>query len=559
MGLKYYNILSWLENKSCIYADRIALGIKDSSFWREFKYKDLNLLAKRMAVKLIEELKIKKSSKIAILSESNPEYGVCILASILCGACIIPLDIKLTEYELISIFNDAKPDLIMVSKKYYDIALKLKNKISSLKHIIIIDSYLDYKEKVIETTYNYIDIRINPNSTVFLIYTSGTTGEPKGVEISYKNIMTQLNDLEYILKEILPKNKNTIKALSILPINHLFEMTVGFLAFLSFGFSIYYPKNLTPKDIMDVMSEKHIEFMILVPAVLKLFKCSIENELKKSPLFTQYMFKILYFISQFIPSYKIKKLMFKRIHDKFGGEFIGCISGGAALDTNIGKFFERIGIKIYQGYGLTETGPVVSVNTDKRSVICSVGRPLKHYKAKTDKITGELLLKGPSVMKGYHNQPVLTSRVIDSDGWLHTGDIAKLDKDGHIYITGRIKNMIVLQGGKKIFPEEVESVLEQSSYISEVCVVGTKKAFGSKEGNEEVTAVIVPKSEMYEKYSCTEVENIVKSQVKTLSSKLCSFKRPTNIVIKKDAFEKTPSRKIKRTEVQKMFSDREKV
>ena len=142
---------------------------------------------------------------------------------------------------------------------------------------------------------------------------------------------------------------------------------------------------------------------------------------------------------------------------------MGCISGGAPLDIAVGNFFERIGIKVFQGYGLTETSPVISVNTDKRNDLASVGRPFKSYEARVDAQTGELQVKGPCVMKGYHNQPELTAEAIDADGWFHTGDIAKITPDGHIYITGRIKNMIVLSGGKKVFPEKVEAVLEKSS------------------------------------------------------------------------------------------------
>ena len=151
--------------------------------------------------------------------------------------------------------------------------------------------------------------------------------------------------------------------------------------------------------------------------------------------------------------------MFNKIHKKFGGHFSGCISGGAPLDLAVGEFFERIGIRVYQGYGLSEASPVVSVNVDRHGDLASVGAPLQSLEAKIDDETGELILRGPSVMRGYHNQPEMTSEVLESDGWLHTGDIAKI-RNGHIYITGRIKNMIVLSGGKKVFPEEVEVVLE---------------------------------------------------------------------------------------------------
>ena len=184
--------------------------------------------------------------------------------------------------------------------------------------------------------------------------------------------------------------------------------------------------------------------------------------------------------------------------------------------------------------------------------MASVGQPLKSFETKIDKETGELLLRGPAVMKGYHNQPELTASVIDEDGWLHTGDIAKINSRGHIYITGRIKNMIVLSGGKKVFPEEVEAVLEKSEYFSEVCVLGVSRSFGAKDGTEDIAAVVVPTDELIRKYDDATLDKIVKDEVKRLSLRLTPYKRPINIVVSKDALPKTTTRKIKRKEVKEL-------
>ena len=387
-------------------------------------------------------------------------------------------------------------------------------------------------------------------ATALIIYTSGTTGAPKGVEISFQNMFAQLEGVEDALASILGGKKVTV--LSILPMNHLFEMTVGFSIFLSMGFSVYYAKSLKPKDILGIMREKRVEFMIVVPAFLKLLKTGIESELSASPKVVQIAFKTMFTIAKFLPFYCVKKAMFKKIHDKFGGHFMGCISGGAPLDVEVGRFFERIGIKVFQGYGLSETSPVVSVNYDKRNDIASVGRPLKGFEARVDKETGELLLRGKSIMKGYHNQPEMTAEVIDADGWLHTGDIAKITKDGHIYITGRIKNMIVLNGGKKVFPEEVEAVLEKSPYFAEVCVLGVTRSFGAKDGTEDVAAVIVPKDDIISKYDWETVEKLVREEVKKLSLQLTSYKRPINITVTKEPLPRTTTRKVKRREVKEL-------
>lgn len=548
-------ILSHLENKTSDYEDRIALGIKEQYGWKELTYKGLGLLSRKIGRYLIEDLEIKKGEGVAILSESKPEYGACVFASVLSGGTTIPLDIKLSKYELKSILSDCLPVVLFSSKHYLETALELQREIPEIKHILVMDEHADIEN--ITNIYSLPDIfsakwrQRSSKSTAFIIYTSGTTGSPKGVEISFGNVNAQLEDLTDAINAILPSGKKTTM-LSILPMNHLFEMTVGFSTFLNFGHTIYYTTSLKPKDISSVMKEKQIEFMLTVPAFLKLLKAGIEKQIKSLPAFAQTLFKIMYSLAKYIPSYDIKKLMFKKIHDNMGGKFFGCISGGAPLDIEVGEFFERIGIKVYQGYGLSETSPVVSVNIDKRHEMASVGRPLKHFEAKIDDKTGELLLKGPSVMKGYHNQPDMTAEVIDPDGWLHTGDIAKIDKDGHIFITGRIKNMIVLQGGKKVFPEEVEAVLEKSSNIAEVCVLGVYKTFGSKDGMEEVTAVIVPKQELYADNSEDDIEKLIRKDVKELSNRLAQYKRPTNIIIRKEELPKTTTRKVKRKEVKKL-------
>ena len=555
MGLRNNNILSLLEVKTEDYGERVALGMKNSFGWKEFTYKGIGLLSRKLAHYFINELGLQKGERLAILSESKPEYGACVFASIISGLVTVPLDVKLTKYELKSILSDCQPSIILVSQYCLDMALYLQQELPSLKHILVIDehSYNNGIKNIYELPNNYsAKWRLrSPKSTALIIYSSGTIGAPKGVEITFKNITAQLEDLKDALEAILPPRN--VKTLSILPMNHLFEMTVGFSAFLNFGFSVYYTQSLKPKDILSIMREKQIEFMIVVPAFLRLLKTAIEANISKASPVEKSVFKLLYHFAKFIPFYELKKILFKKIHDEFGGEFIGCISGGAPLDVEVGKFFERIGIRVYQGYGLSETSPVVSVNTDKRNDLASVGRPLKQYETRIDKETGELQLKGASVMKGYYNQPELTAQTFTEDGWLHTGDIARIGKDNHIYITGRIKNMIVLSGGKKVFPEEVESVLEKSDYVAEVCVLGLSRAFGVKDNTEEIVAVVVPKAYLYTQHSDSEVEKIVRADIKSLSQRLTAYKRPVSIIISKDSLPQTTTRKIKRKDVKNLI------
>ena len=245
--------------------------------------------------------------------------------------------------------------------------------------------------------------------------------------------------------------------------------------------------------------------------------------------------------------------MFRKIHKCFGGAFKGCMSGGAPLDLSVAKFFQRVGIQIYEVYGLTETSPIATINIERHRDLRSVGKPLPSYEAKIDSETGELLLKGPSVMKGYHNQPELTREAIDEEGWFHTGDKARIDDSGRVYITGRLKNMIVLSGGKKVFPEEVESVLEKSDLFSEVCVFGVSREGGAKDGTEDIAAVVVPTDELKSTFDDKTLDKMMKDEVKRLSQRLTPYKRPINITVLKQALPRTKKATVQRNKVKELI------
>ncbi len=544
------NILLLLENKTEEFDDRIALGMKSYLGWKELSFKGVGILTRRLANYLIK-IGIEKGDKVAILSESMPEWGATLFANVLAGAISVPLDIKLTMYELTSILTDCLPKVILVSSAYLEKALELKKTIPSIEHIVIIDDTTAKSEyPSLYTMPDEPDRKWRhraPNKTALIIYTSGTTGNPKGVEITFKNVVSQLDSIT----RAFDFGAND-QMLSILPMNHLFELTVGFLSFLNFGTSIYYSKSLKPKDLFSIIQEKKITFMIVVPAFAKLLKSSIEAKVAQSTPFRRNAFPILYELAKYLPKF-MKRLIFRSIHKKFGGHFKGMISGGAPLDVNVAKFFDRLGIEIFQGYGLTETSPVISVETKKKKRLGSVGRAVYGVQAKVDKETGELMVKGENIMKGYYNKPELTAETITHDGWLHTGDIAHIDKDGFIFITGRIKNMIVLSGGKKVFPEEVEAVLEKSDKFAEVCIFGANRQGGQKDGTEDICAAIYPAEQLLNTCESKEqIEQIVKSEVKTLSQRLAAYKRPLNIFVLGHPMPRTATRKIKRNEVKKM-------
>ena len=546
------NFLDLMQEKGDIYGQIKALSLKTKDGYEELSYIEISRKAKKFANYLIETFGIERGDRIAIICESRPEFSIGMFGSIQTGAITVPLDVKLTVSEHTHILNDCNPRILLCSSHYLDHAIEVKNNVSSIEKIFVLDDEQREHPEIESVSALEADIEKDlgrPRSldeTALIVYTSGTTGNPKGVMISFGNIYSQLRDFEYMFKL---SNENTL--LSILPLNHLLELDCGFFGMLYMGAKVVYIKSLNPKELTTTMKEKGITNMIVVPLVAKMLKNSIDKQIKKQSDAAQKAFKIMYAISKFMPR-KIRRLMFKSIIDSLGGKLECFICGGAPLEDSIAEFFERIGIPVFQGYGLTETSPTISTNRYGHSKIGTVGQALPSVMVKIAD-NGEILATGPNVMQGYYNKPEMTAEVIDEDGWFHTGDIGEIDKQGFIKITGRIKNMIVLGGGKKIFPEEVEAVLENSEIIKEVCVMSLTIKSGNKAGTEEVGAIICPSDDLQKKTD-EEIQTLLDAEVKKLSEEnLAPYKAPTVIVLHREELPKTSTRKVKRKELKDWY------
>jgi long-chain acyl-CoA synthetase len=538
------SVLSLLQAQSDRYASQQALFTADNNDSSMLTYSELSRRARNLANQLIIH-GIKPGDRIAILSESRPEWGLLFFAAIRAGATIVPLDIKLTSTELISILTDCQPSALFVSRKFHQSALELQQLNTSLQNLYSIDPLNEFKEfhsimECSETKEHNVERNID--DTALIIYTSGTTGNPKGVKLSFDNLISQLYDIQ---KAFALDSSDTL--LSVLPLNHTLELTCGFLNPLHSGAKVVYANKFSPAHLTSLMAEKQVTYMITVPLMLKMLKRSLEKELNKSSIIKRFIFSVLFKVAFILPSMQLRKMIFKNINRKFGFLFKGFICGGAPLDRETEVFFYTIGIPVYQGYGLTETSPVISINTPKCHKIASVGKVLSSVTVRlTDQ--GEIIVKGANVMQGYYNRADLTAEVVDSDGWFHTGDIGHIDKEGFLFITGRLKNLIVLGGGKKVFPEEVETVLLKSEIVDEVCVTSYIANSGSKNGSEEVCAVIV----LEENFIKRNNENLTKEMENELQPYLLSlaaYKRPAKLIISYNELPKTSTRKLKRKEI----------
>ena len=549
------NFLDLMQEKGDIYGQVKALTLKTKDGYEELSYIEISRKAKKFANYLIETVGVQRGERIAIICESRPEFSIGMFGSIQTGAITVPLDVKLTVPEHTHILNDCNPRILLCSSHYLEHAIEVKNNVPSIEYIFVLDDEgvndndIAPIQRVSALEANIEKDLGRPRTldeTALIVYTSGTTGNPKGVMISFGNIYSQLRDFEYMFKLT---NEHTL--LSILPLNHLLELDCGFFGMLYMGAKVVYIKSLNPKELTSTMKEKGITNMIVVPLVAKMLKNSIDKQVKKQPEGAQKAFKVLYALAKFAPR-KVRRLMFKSVIDGLGGKLECFICGGAPLEDSVAEFFERIGIPVFQGYGLTETSPTISTNRYGHSKIGTVGQALPSVMVKIAD-NGEILATGPNVMQGYYNKPEMTKEVIDEDGWFHTGDIGEINKAGFIKITGRIKNMIVLGGGKKIFPEEVEAVLETSELIKEVCVMSLTIKSGNKAGTEEVGAIIVPSDDLQKK-SDEEIQKLLEDEVKKLSeANLAPYKAPTVVVLHRDELPKTSTRKVKRKDLKEWY------
>ncbi len=548
------NFLDLMQEKSDMYGQVKALALKTKDDYEELSYIEISRKAKKFANYLIETLNVERGERIAIICESRPEFSIGMFASIQTGAITVPLDVKLTVPEHTHILNDCNPRILLCSSHYLEHAIEVKNNVQSIEYIFVLDDEEREYSEIQSVSMLESDIEKDIgrprtlDETALIVYTSGTTGNPKGVMISFGNIYSQLRDFEAMFRLT---HENTL--LSILPLNHLLELDCGFFGMLYMGAKIVYIKSLNPKELTSTMKEKGITNMIVVPLVAKMLKNSIDKQIKKQPEAAQKAFKVLYRIAKFMPR-KVRRLMFKSVIDGLGGKLQCFICGGAPLEDSVAEFFERIGIPVFQGYGLTETSPTISTNRYGHSKIGTVGQALPSVMVKIAD-NGEILATGPNVMQGYYGKPEMTAEVIDEDGWFHTGDIGEIDKQGFIKITGRIKNMIVLGGGKKIFPEEVEAVLETSDLIKELCVMSLTIKSGNKAGTEEVGVIISPSDELAKKTD-EEIQVALEAEVKRLSeANLAPYKIPTVVVLHREELPKTSTRKVKRKDLKEWYEN----
>ena len=488
-------------------------------------------------------LGLKKGDKFSVIGENRPEWAIGYLAIVRAGLVCVPLDPLLKEGEIIHVLRESEARGILSSEIHLYKIEGVKGELKNLKWIIPLNGIkeLDVGEDIPAG-------QIDSDSLAVLIFTSGTTGTSKAVMLSHNNIISNVKSLQSAIR--LDENDTMV---SIIPMHHTFEATCGFLYPLYCGASIYYPPSLKPNDLQATMKSARVTCLIAVPLLFEKFLHAVHRKVTRSSMPTKLLFNTVSGISSVFKF--LRKPLFSKVRREMGLEHIRiAIAGGAALPAKVAQGLELFGIPILQGYGLTESSPVISVSPLKNPKNDSVGLPLPDVEVKiNDPDTsgiGEIVARGPTVMLGYYKNQQATDEVLKG-GWLYTGDLGRIDKNGYLYITGRMKSIIVTQTGKNIYPEELEEKLIKSEWIEEILIV---PRINPQTKKEEVCAIIYPHYELLEQYSISkgitltepDIHLIYKDEIKKCNENLPVYKKITRFEIREEEFPKTTIKKIKR-------------
>ena len=483
--------------------------------------------------------------KRVIVTGENCYAWALAYMTVICGlGVVIPVDKEIPPEEIANIANVSEADAVIYSAKYEDKIKKIEKPLDFICFDELSGLCAAGREKINAGDRTYLDLEIDKNEMASLIFTSGTTGVSKGVMLSHHNIsfnLTEMCQMIYIGPE------DTF--LSVLPLHHAYECTCGFLCQIYRGSTIAYCEGL--RYIMKNMKEVHPTMILCVPLLIETMYHKIWANIRKNGM--EKMVKKALAASN--ASRKIgidlRKKLFSEIHETFGGKLRMMIAGGAAVDPDILKGLRDFGILAVQGYGLTECAPLAAVNRDKFYCDSSAGlatpnATLEIVDAAEDG-TGDIRFKGDNIMLGYYKAPELTAEVI-VDGWLYTGDLGFIDKDGFLHITGRRKNVIVTANGKNIFPEELETYLSRNPYVLESVVVGVPDETGR---DYDIVAMILPDRERLDEenpdgYSEELVREKLTEAVKQANSMVQQYKRIKKFLVRSEEFPKNTSKKIKR-------------
>ena len=575
----------FLKN-SLLFQDKTLFGFKEEGEWQRLSWNNTAQILENLASGL-KEIGVKKNDKISIIADNSYQWCIIDLAIISLGGITVPGYTTSNEEELSYLLSHSETSIIFINSKLLPIIEKILPTLNKIKYVVCVDELNTTKKfKFKKLLYTYRELikigsknknkqnllresikKIKKDDVSCIIYTSGTSSQPKGVMLTHGSILSNIVGANELVKEIKVKDH---RFLSIIPLSHAYEHTAGFFLPIYIGAEIYFNDN-RDQIVSDLLSVKPT-LMTAVPRLYEVLYKKINNQLATQNKVTQKLFyKTVALGTKTFKGFNLSliekaenlildKIVRKKLQRKFGGNLQAFISGGAALNEQVGLFFQSLGINILQGYGQTECSPLISCNPINKIKIDTVGLPIKGLKVKLSK-EKEILVRGDSLMKGYWKDKNNTDKVI-INGWLHTGDLGFIDDEGYIKISGRMNEMIVNSGGENIAPVPIENLLLEHEEIEQAMVYGHNKPF--------LIALLVPNENLLNSNS-NNVQNLTtqfQGIINNINKDLSPTKRIRKFIILEKYFTidnnmLTPTLKIKRhkifsnyyNEIQKLYNN----
>ncbi|MFW5830943.1 MAG: AMP-binding protein [Prolixibacteraceae bacterium] len=531
------------------YADKTSLVfVGEDNYTYSQMGEDIQKLAH-----LLQLLGVNKGDKVAILSTNMPNWGLAFFAISVTGAIVVPILPDFHQNEINSILEHSEAKILFVSEGLFRNTNQTTNNL--VEHRILVDNLAlipenakeeelqDLKSSLPEKVKEPVNVEVEEEDLASIIYTSGTTGNSKGVMLTHKNLAWTARQ-SYTLQDIQPSDR----FISILPLSHTFENTLGFLLPVRYGASVYYlRKPPVASVLLPALKEVKPTIMLTVPLIIeKIFRTKIMPTFRKnSAIRTLYS----------IPAFRkiLHKVAAKKLYKTFGGKLRFFGIGGAKLDPTVERFLLEGNFPYSIGYGLTETSPLLAGAMVNKTKIGSTGMAMEGVQLRIGNVNpvtgeGEIQAKGPNVMKGYYKAPELTEEVFTDDGWFKTGDRGLFDKNNYLYIKGRIKTMIVGASGENIYPEEIESVINRMRFVLESLVVEKKGKLVAMIhlNREEVEQNFKDMKAEAQLYIHEKSDDILKEIQKKVNEEVNKFSKIQKVVLQPNPFEKTPTKKIKR-------------
>lgn len=530
-----------------IWPDRDYLLTRDGQVMSSMTFRDVARTVSEIAAGL-KEIGYEPHDCIALLSENRSEWVLCYLAVLSAGCIVVPIDSLMPPAEMCNIIRESGSRMVLCSSR---MAARLSDAPGDgppRVELRLIDRTEDGDLRGLPRGTSEVSPGIRPTDTAAIIFTSGTTGHAKGVMLSHGNLLSNVESCRQACEVVREDN-----FLLLLPLHHMFSCTVNLLLSLASGARATFATSYKSRDIVDDIRCSGVTVLVGVPQVFENMMNGIRRKVATSGLVKRGLVRTLLTAAGASNRIGIDlgKPLFRSLRQKAGLDSVRLmVSGGAALHPDVNQFFQRLGFDLIQGYGLTETSPVLSVNQPLRNRIGSVGPAVPGVELRIDasegSTVGEICARGANIMQGYYGNPEETDRVM-RNGWFHTGDAGYLDDDGFLFVTGRIKNVVVTAAGKNVYPEEIEACLNLDSCIEESLVMGVERQKGS---GEELCALLKVNGEYLEsleqKGKTVEAASLVADVVRRYNKSVPPYRRIREWRLQVDDFEKTSIRKIKR-------------